>query len=108
MRGVSKSCLGGEAAINRALPHNYQITFVKSNTFHQLTLVPGCVGGAGDNDLEWEGSQKVVWVGRLQQIMFCLTIIKSCLQSQTHFINSPQLWGALVAQEPMILKGRGL
>ena len=37
--GVSKSCLGGQAATTYVLPHNYQSTFVNSNTFYQLALV---------------------------------------------------------------------
>ena len=39
MIGVSKSCLGGQAATTYVLPHNYQSTFVNSNTFYQLALV---------------------------------------------------------------------
>ena len=35
-------------------------TFSKSNTFYQLALVLGGVGGTGNNDFELEGSRKVV------------------------------------------------
>ena len=52
MGGVSKSCLGGQAATNSVVPHSYQIIFSKSNTFYQLALVLGGVGGTGNNEFE--------------------------------------------------------
>ena len=79
MGGVSTSCLGGQAATNYVLPHNYQVIFEKPNTIHQLTLVSGRVDGTGNDDFEWEGSHKVVWVGRLRQVMLCLAVFKSHL-----------------------------
>ena len=64
MGGVSKGCLGGQAARHYAMPRNYQVRLGQPNTFHQLTLVFGRAGDTGNDDFEWEGSHKVVWVGR--------------------------------------------
>ena len=64
MGGASKGCLVGQAARHYALPRNYQVRLAQPNTFHQLTLVCGRAAGSGNDDFEWDGSHKVVWVGR--------------------------------------------
>ena len=89
MGGVSKDCLVGQAARHYAAPRYYQVRPAQPNTFHRLTLVFGRAAGTGHDDFEREGSHKAVWVGRLREIMLCLTITESDLHNQTHFINSP-------------------
>ena len=48
---VLKSRLGGEAATNYVLPHNYKIMFTKSNTF-QHASVWEFAGGTVNNKFE--------------------------------------------------------
>ncbi len=67
--------MGWQAARNYVLPYNYRVRLAQPNTFHQLTLVLGRVGGTGTNDFEGEASPKIVWVGRLRQIQFCLIVM---------------------------------
>ena len=84
MGGVSESCLGGQAARNYVLPHNYQIIFTKSNTIHQLTLVLGALVAQERMILKGRGLQKCLGG---QAIQLCLTIINAYFQNQTQFTN---------------------